>query len=204
MASSFAASDERLDATQLTTLDHPCAQIKSDLKTGYLRIPDKYHELLLEHLDDDEDVEQLPATQATWERIQAMFVAGFWLDTWYTDGGLPTPRTTFLDWPETEEEDDVIPIGSSMPFVRLVSLSSKTAQPYASWTDALDDLATNPRCEQSRAIARKAGHEQPPCIALREWIDLRDGKAYRCVIFEGRLVRIVAEDASRISTLTQS
>ncbi len=87
--------ETRLDSTNIQCLNHPCSQIK--IKGKYLVIPEKYHELFLESLDENENIDQLPATQSTWDRIQAIYISAFWVDIWYNDN-LPTPKSYMIDF----------------------------------------------------------------------------------------------------------
>jgi len=239
--------EDRLDGSSIDVLNHKCSQIKQ--RNGFLVIPEKYHELFLEFLEDDEDINQLPANQETWTRIQAIYVRSFWLDTWYDDS-LPTPHTTFESWKNVQkmsnsfDEDIKWASFSQVPFIRLTSLSSKTEQPYLSLREAVDDIQKSERCQFSFELGEKIKRQATivdscdddenseniidddddddndndndnkddeeeeedrlPQVAFRKWIDLSKGKQYRCVVFEGQLVKIIPNDYSRVGTLSES
>ncbi len=66
---------------------------------------------------------------------------------------------------------------------------------------ALTDILKSDRCQTSKHIAQLANH--PLQLCLRQWHKLDNGKQYRCVIFEGKLKKIVPNQL-RIDILTAS
>lgn len=176
---------DRLDPLAVSTLAHPCSQIRVG-QSGWLKIPRKYEELF----PDEDDLQRLHVSD--WPRLQALYVSSYWLSNWYTPE-LPTPSTEFVDSLASHWRPGL--------FIRLDALSSKSKQPYPSCEAAMTDLNTSERCQAARALSARAGIP-PPCIALRQWVELAGGKEYRCVIFEGKLAAIVSDQLNRVDFLT--
>lgn len=159
-------------------------------RTSHISIPRKYHETFVDapRLEPYDDLDAVPYSPNMVAYLRDMYVASFWLDSWYTEAcDVFTLHTEFYPW----EAPDIK--FTEPKFVRLNSVSMHgEPRPVKSLDEARRLLDHVSRTRMAMEHARSL--DLPVLIAVRPFVDMSLGLEFRCFIFANRLTAISSND----------
>lgn len=146
-------------------------------------IPFKYRELYLECYDD---IDTIPYTEYNIKRLVYIYIASFWINSWYNDSITWTPRTILY------KLDDENVIFDTPKFARLNSVSPKKSKPIYNLDEAKQLILQSPRCKN--VMDKCIVYDLPIYIAIRDWIEIDKGNEFRCFCYNDKLTAICTID----------
>lgn len=168
----------------------------------FIVVPERYLELFVDDLEveyftADDPNGYLPFTEDTYTRMHLLYVASFWMETWYVKEA-PTPACFMYNYPpSTADLVELQAVFERYPndgmFVRLNSLSPKVMTPFFSINAAIDAVNASERCQNILNLT--ACYDLPqPLIVLRPFMDLTKGSEFRCFVYKDKLRAICSND----------